>query len=345
MSDKRPVAPEGFDQTGRELAVVEERADSGRGTSVFLVLGMLWCLIGSSSAALVPVLSGTIVAFGMVMATRGAGRRGEVIAIVGSLIASCAGTYLLLGPFDILSAVLTVICAYAVARGVLAGRLRTSGLLLAGTAMTIVMIGIDTVSTSLQGTSIPQVVTGALDAVVESAGSGSLDLDGTSALLDAKEQMLAYWPTVYFVTAMGTVACSLFGALAGMRTTGAPVAGGLIARYDVPLWVAELFALGVAADLVGPHLPRWADEVTMVGANLVMCARLALAQQGLSVLLWRMQGRQSGFIVRVVSILTMIWLEMSFALASIVGLVDVAYNFRRFDRGRPSLRDLTTREQ
>ena len=342
MNGKRPVAPEGMDQTARQLVVRE--APSGRGIRHPMVLGLAWCLIGSVGVVMVPVISCAVIAYGLAVAARGAGRRGELVALLASLVASVLGTSLMVSPYDIPSAVLSVICSYAMVRGVVRGRLRTAGMLLAGVAVTVALVGIDMVSTSLQGTTIDQVIREQVNLVVESS-SGSLDLDGTAALIEAKEQVMAYWPTIYFVTAMGMVLCSLLGAISGMRAAGAPVARGLIARYDVPLWVAELFALGVAAELLGPRLPSWADEVTMAGLNVVMCTRLALAQQGLSVLHWWLREHRVNPFKGSLLILLGVWLELSFALTSVVGLLDVIANFRHIERRRGDLALWPTRER
>jgi hypothetical protein len=337
MNGKRPVAPEGFTGTGRELAVAGSgAAPSGMDPRRSLIVGLAWCLIGSSNAALVPIISSALVAFGMVMLMRGHGRRGGVVALLASLCASAAGTYLLVSVNDIPSSVLMVICSYAVARCVEKGRLKTGALLLTCVAATAAMLGIDMVSTSLQGTSITEVVTGVVNDVVESS-SGTLDLDGTTALLEARDQVVAYWPTIYFACGSGMALCALFGSVAGMRASGAPVARGIISRFDAPLWVAALLALGVAADMLGPSLPAQVGWVAVAGANMVLCARLVLAQQGLSVLQWWLRERRVNPFARMCAILAGVWLEVSFALTSVVGLLDLAVNFRHLGRSRSDL--------
>lgn len=345
MNSKRPVAPEGYTPHNRQLAVVPEGSlDSGRGATRALVRGLIWCLVGSTSVYVVPVISCVLIAFGMAAASQGAGRRGEIVTLLVSLVGGAAGTYLLAGPFNIPSVIVSVICSYAMAWCVTRGKAYTGWLLLASAMTAVAMIGIDMVSTSLQGTSITELFTSVVNEVVESS-SGALDLDGTTALLEAKSEILAYWPTIYFAVGLSMALCAFLGARSGARLAGAPLERGLIVSYDVPLWVAELFALGVAAELLGPRLPTWASEATMIGANVVLCARIALAQQGLSVLQWWMRERRVSPLTWMLVIPGALWLETSFALASVVGLLDVAINFRHFVRGRADLVLWPTRER
>jgi 1-acyl-sn-glycerol-3-phosphate acyltransferase len=107
----------------------------------------------------------------------------------------------------------------------------------------------------------------------------------------------------------------------------------------------ELFALGVAAQLLGPVLPSWQKEVATVGANVVMCCRLVLLQQGLSVLQWWMREHRVPVFTRVFLLLMALWLEMSFALTSIAGILDVIFNLRHIPRRRPQFAPWSARER
>lgn len=338
MNSKRPVVPEGLTPETRQLAVRPERVEpTGRGKRARLIAGVVLGSIGSAYAASAPVLSCVVIAFGVAVAICGGGRLEQAVSLVASLVAGTVGTYLLFGALEIPMTVVSVLCAYALAWGYVSGRLRTGWLLLAAAAVTGIMIGIDSVSASMQGTSITDLVASMVDEAV-AASMGSLDLEGKAVLLETKDQMMAYWPTVYFTVALGIVVCSLFGSWTGARTCMMPVSSGGVYRYDVPLCVAELFAVGVAAQLLGPHLPAWQEETAMVGANVVMCARIVLAQQGISVLLWRMRERRVPVLLSALGVLSAVWLEMSFALASVVGLLDVVANFRHLPRNRMDLR-------
>ena len=338
MNSKRPVVPEGLTSETRQLAVRPESVEpSDRGHRTRLIMGVVLGSIGSAYAASAPVLSSVVIAFGVAVAIGGGGRLERAVSLISALVAGVVGTYLLFGTYEIPMTVVSVLCAFLLAWGYVSDRLRTGWLLLAAAAVTCIMIGIDTVSTSMQGTSITDLVASMVDEAVTSS-MGSLDMEGKAVLLETRDQMMAYWPTVYFTVALGIVVCSLFGAWTGARTCMLPVSSDGVYRYDVPLCVAELFAVGVAAQLLGPFLPAWQEETAMVGANVVMCTRIVLAQQGISVLLWRMRERRVAVLFATLGVLSAVWLEMSFALASVVGLLDVVANFRHLPRNRMDLR-------
>lgn len=337
MNDKRPVVPEGLTPETRQLAVTEQRPRAGSPKLRF-IMGAVWASIGSTFVVLAPVLSNVLIAFGFALAMGNGVRRERAIALLAALAVGCASTSLLFGLYGIPMTVFSVLCAYALALAYVKGSLHAGGLLLAAVAVSATMMGIDSVSASLQGTSISQVFTDVVDEVVEESwGSLDLDLDTTAAVLEAKNSVVMYWPTLYFVMGLASALCSLLGAWLATRTSGVRSPAGMLVGYDVPLVVAELFALGVAAQLLGPRLPAWQDEVAMVGANVVMCCRIALAQQGLSVLLWLMRERHVSPFVCALIVCLALWSELSFACASVLGLLDVAVNFRRLPRRRPDL--------
>lgn len=335
MNSKRPVVPTGLDSEDRPLAVVEQapRAGSAR---LRLVTGVIWSSLGSILVPAMPVLSNAFIAFGFAVVMGVGGRRERVGALLAALVAASLGTVVLLGPYVLPSTLLQVACAYVLARGYVLGGLRTGGLIACAAVVALAMIGIDVVSTSLQGTSIEQVITQTVDQTLEPAWN-SLDLDGTEAVLEARESVVSYWPTIYFVAGLSTALSSLFGAWLSARTHKEQPAAGVFACYDVPLWVAVLFGLGVAAQLLGPHLPALQDEVAIVGMNVVMCCRIVLAQQGISVLLEWLRGRSANPVTRAMVIVACVWLEFSFACTSVLGLLDVGINFRHLARKRPDL--------
>lgn len=335
MNDRRPVVPEGLTPETRQLAVREQHPRAGN-PHIRYVMGVMWASLGSTFVVLAPVLSNALIAFGFALAMGNEDRRRRVVALLVVLAAGCASTGLLYGVYGLPMTVISVLCAFALAWGYVTGNLHTGGFLLAAAVVAVTMAGIDMVSASMQGTSITEVFTSVIDQALEDSW-GSLDLDGTAAVLEAKETLVRYWPALYFVVGIGSALCSLLGAWLATRSGGAQTQAGMLLRYDVPLVVAELFALGVAAQLLGPHLPSWHEEVAMVGANVVMCCRIALAQQGLSVLLWLMRKRGVSPFACALIVFVALWAEFAFACASVLGLLDVGVNFRRLPRRRADL--------
>lgn len=344
MSDRRPVVPEGLEPSTSQLAVREEMPQSGKNATRGLIYGLVWCSVGSALVPLAPVIACVLVAFGAAVAIGTGSRREQVLVLVAGLVAGLLSSYLHFGVHEVPNTELSVICAYVVAWAVATGRLHTGGLVGGVAAITLVMIGMDTLSTSLQGTSINEVITTVVDQVVEES-IGTLDLEGVAEVLEAKESVIAMWPTIYFVVAASMVVCSLIGARVGARRAGRQIESDMIVRFDVPLWVAELFALGVAAQLLGPVLPTWQNEVATIGTNVVMCCRIVLAQQGLSVLQWWMREHRVPVFTKLFLLLVALWLEMSFALTSVAGILDVIFNFRHIPRRRLQIALRSARER
>ena len=337
MSSKRPVVPEGLDRSEIQLAVrKDDQGPSDRSTRASFLLGIVWCVVGSAFLPLASVFSNALIAFGMTIALAGAKRREQMVVLPVALVAAVVASVVLFGVYAIPTTVISVLGASALAWALVTGRLHTGVFLLVAIAVGCAGVCSDALITSMQGTSVPELMARTVDEVVESS-TVSLDLEGTAAILEARDTVLAYWPTLYFVVGLLKALCALLGSWIGAKASKLPVQEGMIVRYDVPLWVGLLFAFGVAVELLGPLLPMWQGESAILGANVVMCARIALAQQGLSVLQWWMRARGAARPARILAVVAALLLEMSFALASVVGLVDVAVNFRHLDRKRADI--------
>lgn len=339
MNAKRPVAPEGFEpSTSNKLAVLGSFPSSpGRSAKRSLIMGLVWCFIGSACLPLAPLVANVLVAFGMVVAMQKRSVRQRGLVLLVPLVAGAASAYLLFGVREIPSTLLAVLCSYAVAWLYDVRKLTTGRFLLVTLAVTAVMVGIDVITTTQAGTSIGETFAETVNMVVDDAlGAESVDLDTTAALLEVKDLMMGYWPTIYFATGLGMVICSLVGAFMAVRSRGERRVGGL-SRYDVPLWVSEVFALGIAADLLSTRLPGESATAAIVGANVVLVCRIVLAMQGISVLLWWLRERRRSVASQAVIVMAALWVEMSFALTSMVGLLDTIMNFRHIHRGRPDL--------
>ena len=339
------MAPEGIDRQNYQL-MVREHTDrpSERSTRPRRILGLAWCSIGSAFVVMAPVLANVLIAFGAAVAMCDGTRRERLLTLVVALSTGCVAAFLLMGPFEIPAAIIPIAGGYALARWMVLGRLDTNRSIAVAAVVACLMLGIDVISTTMQGTSVTDVFATAVDGLIEQ-NIDALDLNETAVLLESRDQVMAYWPTMYFGVGLGIMACSVFGAWLGVRTSNQAPEAGMLQRFDVPMWVPLLFSAGVVVELVAPHLPSGQDVATMVGANIVMCARLVLAQQGISVLLRLMSNKGVTKSLRMLIVMVAVWLEMSFALTSIVGLLDVGLNFRHLERERPDLIQRPARER
>lgn len=345
MNDRRPVVPEGFDRADTQLVLREDvESLSKRAARVRLALGVTWCVLGSAFVPMAPVASNVLLAFGMASVMSGTGLRERVACLLLSLAVSCGLGYVLAGAGSLPLTVLSVACAFGLSWVLVEGRLRTWQVVVASVFGTGATLTADVISASLAGTSVTELVTKVVNDAVE-ANLESLDLSGTTALLETRDSLLALWPTLYFAVVLGLVACTLVGAWLGARTSGVAVEPGLMARFDLPLWVALCLGVGIVVELAGSLLPAWQEEVQGVAANVVACSRILLAAQGLSVLIWMLRARGVPPLVRLSVVMLGFWLELSFALTSVVGLADMALNFRHLERRRPSLSVGPSRER
>ena len=338
MRERRPVAPEGFDPNAsiKALAVLGNGEPSGRSTRSSLLWGLLWCSIGSACVPLAPIAANVLVAFGMVVAARDRGVKEQALVLCVSLAAGCSVSYALFGAFDIPSTVVAVLCAFAVAQIYVARKLNAGSLLAIAGVAALAMACQDFLAASKEGMTIAEVINQMVSGMVDTS-SGSLDISTTTALIEARNLMVSYWPTLYAATGLALTVFSLMGAFLALVTSRVERPASVVANYDVPLVVPMAFAFGVAAELSSAHLPAGADVAALAGANVVMISRIALAQQGISVLVWWLRERRVGLAVRTALVFAALWLEMSLALVSLVGLLDVMINFRRLPRRRPNL--------
>lgn len=344
MSDKRPVAPEGYTQASTQMVLRGDRQTSGRSSRQRLIMGAVWCFLGSAFLPMAPVLSNVLIAFGAVITMEESGLRERIVTFACALLAGCAMAYALVGVMELPMVIASVTCSFAVAWGFVEGNLSVGRSIVAALLASCMMLCADAYAAHRQGTTVTEVISTMVNEAVE-ANLGSLDLEGTAVLLETRDSLLAYWPTMYVCVGLGLVVCAFAGAWLAALTGKVGVRLGMISRYDVPLWVAVLFAAGVAIELVGPRLSQWQSETAMVGANVVMCTRIVLAQQGLSVLQWWMRERRVAPPIRMLVIMSAVWLELSFALTSVLGLLDVGLNFRHLERKRADLLPAPSRER
>jgi hypothetical protein len=339
MTGKRPVVPEGFTSQAIQPVVASNGSEpSGGGIQRRAWFGVLWCLVGSIFVPLVPVLANVLVTFGAATAFGCGSRRVRIATPLVAIAASIGLTFLLFGVYGLPMSVVSIACALVLAWLETQGRMSTGSLLFAAVMAALALIGADMASAAAQGTTVTELITTVVNEAVEAnIAALDLDLDSTMVLLQTRDEMVAYWPTLYFVVALSMVVLSVLGSRVGARIAGLSVQANPLVWYDVPLWVAEVFAVGVVAQVIGPMVAPQATEVVKLGANAVMCMRIALAQQGLSVLHWLVREHKVKPLAGMGLILIAVWLELSFALTSIAGLLDVIFNFRRLERGRPSI--------
>jgi hypothetical protein len=109
---------------------------------------------------------------------------------------------------------------------------------------------------------------------------------------------------------------------------------GRLSSYDAPRWVGVVFVLSAAAAMAPRYLTNLSPLVGFVGTNVLVAARVALSLQGTALIVWFLERRGFGPFTRALAVMVAVWIEWSFAVVGIVGLVDLLANFRGIGRGR-----------
>lgn len=326
----RPVAPEGFDGSKgtRDAQEVVEGPSSTQGGLVWILVGAACMLVGIDFACV-------LVAYGIGLSEsngKGARRTAFVVACLASILVC-----VLVDPKQIPYVLIGCLTAWVFSADGSDAEASAGWKCFAVAAIALAMAGTDAVFAHLNNTSLPAAMDGAIRTYAREAGQ--------SASADMREQLTAvvtlaktYWPMVFLSNAIVEALCSHIGGSLAARKRNARTER-TFSLFDAPAWVAVLFIVGVAASLLSSQLPAWSSQVKMVGENVLTAARVALFLQGAAVATWYTKKAGFGPITQGLTLVAAFYLEVSFLLVSVVGLVDVAAaNFRGLPRKRDNAR-------
>ena len=324
------MAPEGFDGSKgtRDAQEVVEGPSSTQGGLVWILVGAACMLVGIDFACV-------LVAYGIGLSEsngKGARRTAFVVACLASILVC-----VLVDPKQIPYVLIGCLTAWVFSADGSDAEASTGWKCFAVAAIALAMAGADAVFAHLNNTSLPAAMDGAIRTYAREAGQ--------SASADMREQLTAvvtlaktYWPMVFLSNAIVEALCSHIGGSLAARKRNARTER-TFSLFDAPAWVAVLFIVGVAASLLSSQLPAWSSQVKMVGENVLTAARVALFLQGAAVATWYTKKAGFGPITQGLTLVAAFYLEVSFLLVSVVGLVDVAAaNFRGLPRKRDNAR-------
>lgn len=285
-------------------------------------------------ATTLPVIAGMMVAYGTVLHLEGTSERGAAgLALLASL-ASCAVLAILTDPAGMGLGLVACLVAAAMARIVRSGRLDTGSVCAVVALATLAGLGADALRCYLSGTTLGAAVAGQVEAVQDQL-LGSSDIEVRATALSTGEALSLYWPMAYAIQAAAMALFSHWGCLEGLRRAGMPARRrGSLERFDAPLWVALAYVAGAAASITGLRVQGVPQELRLVGENTFTFARCLLWAQGTGVALCLLRRHHAGPLTRALSVCLSVWLESSYVIMSVVGLVDVLANFRGIERGR-----------
>ena len=333
VDSKGPVAPEGFEGGPVVHESVDGQAEARGSWQGEVKRGLFWAAFGGMIAFAIPNIGSAIAAYGICLACferEGSLRWKAILAClgVGALTAALAD------PVQVPLVVVGCVATIAIALLVMGDR-ATSGCLCAlALALAAATCGVEAVYAWLAGTTIPQVIESLLTQSGEMLTRGA-NVSAQVGVDRAVELARTYWPMAYLSGAVARVALALFGARLALRKRGVAFEKSALMEFDAPLWVCAAFVVGMAASLSAPLFPEWSYWIKFFGENVLTAARIALAIQGIAVGLWFARGRGVGPFMRGMLVALMVWIEVSFVVMSVLGLVDALFaNFRSLERNR-----------
>lgn len=292
------------------------------GMCFLLVQPTIGCVIGSYGTAIVLNTEGKHKGLALGLSLALSGLACSVLSIVQGSWAD--------GVDVLLNAVLMAFVMVVVSMAVGSKKPATQWVCVAGLVGSVAYLGIGELEAVLGGTTMVAMV----NDIVSQIASIETTLSTRAQLGNAVSLISLFWPMAFVLMACIWVACCYLGARLGLRSVGKQVEDrNTFSNFEVPLWVVALLLGGVVALVAARILPWWASQLTMVGANVAMTARVALAVQGLALLSWLMRRHGVSVLLQALVFVMAAYLEVSFFVMSVVGLVDVWANFRHLSHG------------
>lgn len=293
--------------------------------------GVAWTVVGMLCVLVQPTLGYIAGAYGASVLVSD-GKHGSRVLYV--LLAACVAACSLIdfafdgwrGGADVLmNSLLMAIVVLCMSKAMAGGR-ASSRICLVALVASCAYLAIAEMEAVLAGTTMAQTV----DGVVQQLQSIETTISNRAQLGTAISAVNQFWPMVFVMLACTWVAAAYVGARLGL---GKVDESNLFSHFEVPLWCMGLLLSGVVVLIAARIFPWWASQLTLVGANVAMSVRVALAVQGLALLSWFMQRHHIVGIVQAVVFLAAASLEVTFFVMSVVGLVDVWANFRNLPHG------------
>ena len=328
-NNDRPPGPDGVESNETAIVLASSVVESAK---LAPSTGLVWCILGAILCTIMVPVGIVVVAAGSAVLSGMASKRswlGYAMALLVPAFGYALGGY----PSELARDTACYLIAYAVGSRVVRDDVSSGRAVACAVVASVALFGIDMAIMATAGLSMTNAVAQTFDATVR-AYESQMGIRVASELEGARSMVLLLWPSCYALMGALTAWFALVGARSGARRAQVEVSGSAgLAAFDLPLWVVAALVAGVFILVLGRTLPGAPHRVTMVGANLLMASRIALAVQGLAVIAWVCQRFGLGRIVRFFLFVLAVNLEISLMAVSVVGLVDVWANFRHLIRG------------
>lgn len=307
------------------------RRTTGRG---FAQSGLIWALAGGLFVALGTDFACMLMAYGMGLALQD-GRAGRRQAFLVSCLASVL-VCVLAGPSQIPYALVGCLVAWALSADGAPEEISTGKKCLVVLGAAVALAAIDATNAYLSGTNLPAVMAKDIDAYAKAATQGA-GASAATQIASLKATISMYWPMTFMASAMVEAICSRIGAVLAAGKRGVRTKRTL-SDFDAPLWVCVAFAIGAIVSYLSSRVPAWSawsSQIHMAGENILTASRIALTLQGMAVMTWFLKRAHVGPFLRGMLLVVAFYLEVSYIVMSVVGLVDIVVaNFRGVPRRR-----------
>lgn len=311
------------------------------------VWGVSWCLLGVALMTIEQGLGCALAAFGSAILL-GVKRPGARAAMAGTLLgtlAVCTAVFWFrFGMADGLDMAANGLVGIGVACAMAYAVSSESKTTVLASVTTLVAAGLLLAISEAEAIAAGTTLSATVNSVLSVFTTAETSLS-TRAQIGALVPILnLVWPIAFLLDALVWSALSYVGARMALAKTGRkPAKANLFSNFEMPLWVVGILLAGVVAIVAANTLSWWGDILRMVGANLAMVARVGLAVQGTALLSWLMAKNKVWVPLRVLAFVLCAYLEISFFVMSVVGLVDVWANFRHLPHGASSSASETTK--
>lgn len=355
MADQRPQDPRHNASEDPGRAIVPYGTEAGekpRGRDPFWV-AFLWCLLGSIAMCEFTLIGCAMVGYGAAVVWGARGIRARVAApgeavsvqpmsqrdlwfcIGGTAIGLVLGLWLTgWTPLLVAELVVDVALAWVVARLVVAGRSNVSSGYLLATIVTLVYLGLASLSALAAGMTPVDAAKAMVNAAVELTASGST-LDVAAQMRSVENLLVLLWPFAYFVLGGLNVLCAHAGARVADTVPGTRKPWRL-ADFEAPTWSVVALIVAVAVAGVGSLgvLGSAGGWLQSAGLCIISAVRFVFMLQGFGVLTWWLSKHRLGCFIRFLVLFLAVDLEASFLVVSLLGLVDFWANLRHLPRGQ-----------
>jgi uncharacterized protein YybS (DUF2232 family) len=327
-----PEPPEGFYQHDGESTHLSNKQS---GVDLKEKVARLWCFLGMMSSLIIPVISCIPAGFGYGLFLRKESqkfsRKGLGYLFLGMAVATTLGVVLYgtAAALDMLAEQVIALCVIVSVSFSIQAKKNTPVQLCCIAVFAAVLLWIVTsMEAHYQGTTLNE----AISTITESLDMSSVSLATRSQMSVYMKLLPLLWPTVYLTSGAFYVTFALSAVVAGRRRVIEDTAWEF-KSFALPAWTAIL-VLVAAGVLAVSHFALTDESLSLsIGLNLLMAARIAYFIQGLSLLWWVLEKYEVGGIMSILAVLLGLYLEYSFYVLCVVGLIDALADFRQMNIG------------